>query len=226
MTAELAQAIFFIIWGAGLVVWVLGLRRSVAFLRREDEFGDVWGSPAAGREHVDPGKVTGEREAEASAQALREELVGRLSTALGSTFVVRERSDGLELTNTLPPAFSRLGWSNVSRATLHVRGVGLARSEVAYELDLRPLRRRLGGIALVVVLAAGLPTLVLVGGLIWRLVIRSEHPAVRWQVFQTFQVAHALWPPFLVTSRLRANVRRAQASLHAIITAAGDSLSE
>jgi len=114
-----------------------------------------------------------------------------------------------------------VGWSNVRRVLVAMRSIGVSRGQVAYELDLRPLRRRLGRIGLVVVLAAGLPTLLLVGGLIWFLVIPSTVPAVRWQVLQTLQVSHALWPPFLVTSRLAANVREARTSLHALIDAEG-----
>jgi hypothetical protein len=42
-----------------------------------------------------------------------------------------------------------------------------------------------------------LPVLLIVGGVIWFLVIPSAAPAVRWQVLQTFQIIHALWPPFM-----------------------------
>jgi len=219
VTVELAKAIFFIIWGGGLVVWVLGLRHSLAFLRPQDAFEGVWDGPGA--EPADPGLVRGVAEVEARPQALRKELARRLPSGLGSTFLLRPGRDGLELENTLPPAvFSRFGWGNVSRVVIEVHPASMGRSQVAYALDLRPLRRRLGRVALAVVLAAGLPTLALVGGLIWWLVIPSTVPAVRWQVLQTLQIGHALWPPFLVTSRLRANVREAQVSLHAIIDAA------
>jgi len=219
MTAELARALFFIIWGAGLAVWTLSLRHCLSFLRLDDDFEEMWGDGRPGRS--DPGLVKGEADVSVSPGVLQEELARRLPAALGSTFVLQHKREGLELTNALPPAWRQVGWSNVRRVLVAMRSIGVSRGQVAYELDLRPLRRRLGRIGLVVVLAAGLPTLLLVGGLIWFLVIPSTVPAVRWQVLQTLQVSHALWPPFLVTSRLAANVREARTSLHALIDAAG-----
>jgi hypothetical protein len=48
------------------------------------------------------------------------------------------------------------------------------------------------------ILGIGLPTLLMVGALVWFFVIPSPVPGMRWQVLQTLQIAHALWPPFLV----------------------------
>lgn len=225
MSPELARAVFFVIWGGGLVVWALGLRHSLALLAREDPFREQWGE-AGGDDEEDPARLRGEVTVRAPASAVRQELARRLAAAAGSTFVVEERAEGLELRNTLPPAFNRLGWANVAGAALRVSPAGMGLTRVAYELDLGPLRRRLGRIALTVVLAAGLPVLLGVGALVWWLVLPSEHPAVRWQVFQTAQVVHALWPPFMVTSRLRTNGRQARTSLEAVIRAAGGGLDD
>jgi hypothetical protein len=43
----------------------------------------------------------------------------------------------------------------------------------------------------------GLPLMVVVGAVVWYFVLPSPAPAVRWQVLQTLQIAHGLWPPFL-----------------------------
>jgi len=224
VSPELARAVFFVIWGAGLVAWALGLRYSLAFLQREDPFRRESGRPTGETGEEDPALLRGEVTVRAPAGAVRQELARRLAAAAGSTFVVEAEAGGLALRNTLPPAFTRFGWANVAGARLSPAGLGLTR--VAYELDLRPLRRRLGRIALAVVLAAGLPTLLGVGALVWWLVLPSREPAVRWQVFQTAQVVHALWPPFLVLSRLRANARQARTYLEAVVRASGGAADE
>lgn len=53
-------------------------------------------------------------------------------------------------------------------------------------------------ISLGIIFLVGLPVMLLVGNLVWHFVLPSEYPAIRWQVLQTLQIAHALWPPFLV----------------------------
>jgi hypothetical protein len=225
MTEELARALFFIIWGTGLVLWALALRRSLAYLRPAAVQESLLAAdPIVELEPSGPGLRRGTVEVPGEAEPLGEEVAGRLAADLGGTFVVRQERDTLVCTNSLSPAFSQLGWANVSRAVLRVTSVGAGRSQVAYELGARPLQRRLGKIGLVVVFAAGLPTLLTVGALIWYLVLPSQVPAVRWQVFQTFQIVHALWPPFLVLSRLGAHLNVAERSLAAVIQAAGEAV--
>jgi hypothetical protein len=223
MSRELAQALFLIVWGTGLILWALALRWSVAYLRptgagepslEDDPIGDTRASS--------PGLRRGTVEVPGQSEALREEAAWRLAAELGGTFVVRQERDALVCTNSLSPAFSQFGWANVSRAVVRVTPAGPARGRVTYELDARPLQRRLGKIGLLVVLAVGLPTLVAVGALIWCFVLPSQVPAIRWQVLQTFQIVHALWPPFLVLSRLGAHLNVAERSLVAVIQAAGE----
>jgi hypothetical protein len=172
----------------------------------------------------DPGIRRGTVEVRGESGPLGEEVAGRLAADLGGTFVVRQERHALVCTNSLSPAFSQLGWANVSEAVLRLTSAGGRLSQVAYELDARPLQRRLGKIGLVVVFAAGLPTLLAVGALIWYLVLPSRVPAVRWQVFQTLQIVHALWPPLLVLSRLGAHLNIAEQSLIAVIQAAGEAV--
>ena len=225
MTPELTRAVFFIIWGAGVVVWALGLRRSLVLLRERQTAGLEWGGPGFPGDEAGAGVFRGEWEVEGRPDGVQAEVSRRLPEALGVTFVLRATANGLELKNTLPPAFRRQGWSNVSQAHLTFQPADLTRTRVSYELDLSLLQRRLGRIALTVVLAAGLPTVVAVGALIWLLVLPSQHPAVRWQVFQTLQVVHGLWPPFMVTAKLKANLQEVESSLRALLEAAGGAVS-
>ncbi len=220
MTVALARAVFFVIWGAGVVAWALGLRRSLSLLQQPLGSQD-WGGGGDFEDESDPGSFTGELEVEGRPSAVQQEVEGRLPEVLGPYFALRRSAMGLELRNGRPPTFSQVGWSNVSQARLAFRSAGLARTCVSYECDVKELRRKLGRIALTVVLAAGVPTLVVVGALIWLLVVPNESPAARWQVFQTAQVVHALWPPFMIVGKLKANVREVESSLRALVEASG-----
>ncbi len=60
--------------------------------------------------------------------------------------------------------------------------------------------------------------MVIVGTLIWFLVVQSNAPTVRWQVFQTFQIAHALWPPFLVMWFYRIGRRQSRAFVENLVS--------
>jgi hypothetical protein len=225
MTEELARALFFITWGTGLALWALALRRSLVYVRLAAVLESVAAAdPIADSELSGPGLRRGTVQVRGESGPLGEEVAGRLAADLGGTFVVRQERDALVCTNTLSPAFSHFGWANVSRAVLRLTSAGAGRSQVAYELDARPLQRRLGKIGLLLVFTAGLPTLVIVGAVIWYFVLPSQMPAVRWQVFQTLQIVHALWPPFLVLSRLGAHLNVAEAYLVAVIQAAGEAV--
>ena len=84
-----------------------------------------------------------------------------------------------------------------SEAELTFEPVGNDTTRVSYVLGFDRLARRVKFVALSIILGIGLPVLVIVGGLIWHFVLPSPNPAIQWQVLQTLQVSHALWPPFL-----------------------------
>lgn len=73
---------------------------------------------------------------------------------------------------------------------------GKIRSWLFHVCAYEGLIRRIRTIALVLILGIGLPVMLLVGSLVWTFAIPS--PMMRWQVLQTLQIVHALWPPFLV----------------------------
>ena len=86
-------------------------------------------------------------------------------------------------------------FSNVS---FQLRPTGPDSVLVSYEIGFDRLASRLRRTALIVILGVGLPLIVGLGLGIWFGVVQNENPATRWQVFQLFHLAHALWPPFLI----------------------------
>lgn len=69
---------------------------------------------------------------------------------------------------------------------------------VTYQIGFKRLRRQLRRTALILILGVGLPVISILGSLIWLLVVSHPNPFVRWQVLQSLQAVHVLWPPFLV----------------------------
>jgi hypothetical protein len=183
----------------GLLVWWLGLRaRSRTF----------------GNQAIKP--TTGTTEVQKPPTELSRELARSLA-AQGAGFSARITScDERELRAELRPlvvAHHGLGyWQREGFASLvcHLSPSGSRGSRMEWSVDgsrlLSPLRPWSTAIAL-----AGLLALVAAGILMPVLVIPDPRPDVHFQVFQTIQVVHFLWPPFLVSTiaqRLRTQIEQ------------------
>jgi hypothetical protein len=84
-----------------------------------------------------------------------------------------------------------------SDAEIRLEPVGYDTTRVTYFLGFDRLIRLLRKISLSIIVGIGLPVMLIVGSLVWFVVIPSDAPGVRWQVFQAVQIVHALWPPFM-----------------------------
>lgn len=136
----------------------------------------------------------------------------------GALFKVTERtSKRVVLEKTGPIICNQPAGLYFSEAELNFEPTGRDTVRVWYRLGYARIARLLKKIALIIILAAGLPMLVLVGTLVWLFVVQSEDPIVRWQVFQTFQIVHALWPPFLFTGIYRYGRRQSKAFIENLI---------
>ena len=81
---------------------------------------------------------------------------------------------------------------------------------VRYALSMKRFARTMRIVTYVVCFGYGGLVIVLVPLLLWMYVVRSEDENVRGQVFQTLQMVHGVWPPFLVGA-LAGKLRRAAA---------------
>ena len=116
----------------------------------------------------------------------------------------------------LSPPFNELG-DRQCRVVSHGQGVGFAglyfseaefnfeplggdAVRVTYHLGYERLISLSRRVSLMVIFGAGLPLMLIVGAVVWFFVVNNAEPAVRWQVFQCFQIFHAIWPPFLLLS--------------------------
>jgi hypothetical protein len=143
----------------------------------------------------------------ALAKCLVQLNVGRF----GSLFEVVERSpERIVLKKTGPLLCNQPAGMLFSEAELTFEDLGNDTTRVSYTLGFDRLARRVKTIALAIILGVGLPALIIVGGLIWHFVLPSQDQAVQWQVLQTLQVSHALWPPFLFLWLYRSGRRQSK----------------
>lgn len=190
IAAGSAELIFFAIAVPLWVIWLLGIR--FAYARAAP-------SPGQGSSGGDQGKpevLTGEASIPGDAERISRQLAERLASNPGGVPLVRltartgqrvefERVRGLQAF----PAFDRGSF------TLEQRGEEVrVRYQASLERYSRMIRLVLG---LVCFLYGGVFVL---GGplLLWFLVVKSSDPVVQGQVWQTLQMLHGVWPPFLV----------------------------
>jgi hypothetical protein len=199
-------ALFYAIWAVvmvvGIVLWALGLRA------HGRTFGEQRSAPSRGVTEVPtpPAELC--------------TMIARRLTDQGSGLSVRiqecdERGVRAQLfphVGTDAALATRPDHGATLRCTLQRDGEG---SRVSWVVDGRPVTQMFDT-AMRAVLALGLCALVAAGVLVPALVISSSEPAVRWQVVQTIQIMHFLWPPFLiafVARRRRAHVETRTADM-------------
>lgn len=199
MNAEIAKLIFAVIMVVGFLVWLWSLQMALGIGRSKVKADwRILDEEQPSQTNTESGARTVRGTPEKLSAALARSLVQHNVGTFGSLFEVVERTPhrivlkkaGPLLCNQ-PPSFY------FSEAELNFENLGNDTTRVSYVLGFDRLARRVKLVALAIILGIGLPTLLIVGAIIWFFVLPSQNPAVQWQVFQTLQVSHALWPPYL-----------------------------
>lgn len=125
----------------------------------------------------------------------------------------RPADDKLIVTSTGPASISRASTLNFDEAEFEAKSLGNQNIQIHYRLSFTKLAEKSRRICLWIILGLGLPLMLFGFGAIWFYVVQHPNVAVRWQVFQSIQIAHVLWPPFLFVSLYRGAVRRATHSV-------------
>jgi hypothetical protein len=197
MDENVAKLVFAAIMTIGFLVWLWSLQKALGLGRSrvKADWRMVPEEPPAADGETGSRTVRGEPGQ--LSQALARTLLEHGNNPAGPAFEITERSSRrIELktaSNT-----SQTAGSYFSEAVIDFERVGGDTTRVSYTLTYDRLLRRTRRIALAIIFGVGLPLMVILGGVIWFAVIPSASPAVRWQVLQTLQIAHGLWPPFLV----------------------------
>jgi hypothetical protein len=212
MDENVAKLIFAAIMTIGFLFWLWSLQKTLALGRRAEP-ADWRLLPEERGRHADT--ETGSRIVRGEPETLSQSLARSLTQLGAGGFVplfeiIERTSSRIALKKTGPLVCNQPAGMYFSEAEIAFEPVGHGTTRVTYLLGFDRLVKRVQIVSLAIILGIGLPTLLIVGGVIWYFVIPSQAPGVRWQVLQTLQIAHALWPPFLVLGLYNTGRRHAK----------------
>ena len=199
MDSTWATVIFWAIMAGGFIVWLcslsVALRLGTTPIRSSSPTADFepksWAGTEFGSRTVQgtPAKLS-----KALARALTQLNVGGFT----SLYEIVDRTDqNLVVRKTGPLVCNQPSGLYFSEAKIAFDYLGNGTTRVSYELGYDRLAKRMRSIALGIIFLIGLPVMLIVGGAVWHFVLSSTNPNTRWQVLQTLQITHALWPPFI-----------------------------
>ncbi|MBP85606.1 MAG: hypothetical protein CMJ64_02645 [Planctomycetaceae bacterium] len=200
MDQATATLVFAAIMGIGLIFWAYSLIKTRR-IGHESVEQDLWkpGAELPGSSTTQSGERTIHGDPEKLSKALVRSLLQVNIGMFGSLYEVVERTaKRVVLKKTGPLVCNQPAGLYFSEAEFYFEPLGGDAVRVSYELGYDRLVRLAKRVALVIIVGVGLPVMVIVEALIWFLVVQNQDPAIRWQVFQCFQISHALWPPFLM----------------------------
>lgn len=202
MDEQTAKTIFVSIMSVGFLTWLWSLQKALALGRRTSK--PDWRllpEQQAAEEDTESGTRTVRGEPELLSQALAKSLTQFNAGGFMPLFEITERTPKrIALKKTGPLMCNQPSGMYFSEAEITFEPVGRDTTRVSYVLGFDRLVRRVKIAALAIIFCIGLPVMLIVGGLVWYLVLPSPAPSTRWQVLQTLQIAHGLWPPFLILS--------------------------
>jgi hypothetical protein len=212
MNSQIATVIFIVLMTSAILIWLWSLQMALAIGRsngtRDWRLLEI--EPPT-QKNTESGARTVRGTPETLSAALAKCLVQLNVGRFGSLFEVVERSPKrILLKKTGPLVCNQPAGMLFSEAELTFEDLRNGTTRVSYTLGFDRLAWRVKTIALAIILGIGLPALVVVGGLIWHFVLPSQNEAVQWQVLQTLQVTHALWPPFLFMWLYRSGRRQSK----------------
>jgi hypothetical protein len=201
MNAGIATLVFLAIMAVGVTVWAVSLRRALRLGRpaRSSEADFFVDDRPSSEFEWQSGRITLRGNREMVSKAVVRSLLQVHFGMLASVFKIQQYEDGRVVLKKVGPLLCNLPPGlYFTEAEIAFQDLPPGTVEVSYRLGYGRLVRLLRSIALALILGIGLPVLILVACAISLLVISCPIEGIRWQVFQTLQIIHALWPPFLV----------------------------
>jgi hypothetical protein len=197
MSAETAERLFWAITVGMALIWLIGIRYALSRIGRPSETTEDDDRYAA----YAPEEVTGEEIVTGRRDAVAKKLADRLAAGFGS-----QNASFLKITACSP---ERVAFEPMPGTPQPGLGISFQSGEMAlrqqgdrvrirYAINLQRYASIMRLVTYLVCFVYG--GLFVIGAplLIWFLVLRSNDPNLRWQVLQTFQMVHGVWPPFLV----------------------------
>jgi hypothetical protein len=207
--ADIAKLVFFAIAVPMWIVWLIGVRYALSRLQRGgvEEEGVPTPADDAGPRDV----VVGERLFDGDPEALSRKIAERLASSAGpgaGCVRIAERTRERVVFDCSTATVGRLAAFDKGVVTLTIEG---KRVRARYAVSLGGIARLMRVLTYACCFAYGPLFIVGAPALVWLLVVNSEDPNVRWQVFQAAQMIHGVWPPFLFGA-LASAPRRATAA--------------
>ena len=202
MDVQTTQFVFFGIVTLAACVWTHSLVKAIQMSPRRTDEDNPWAvlpDEAHFTTDDESGKRTLRGDLDTVSRAIARAMLNQSIPGMFSTlFQIAERTPEKVLVRKTGPLFcNQPPGLQFSEVEFNLTPYGPDTVQVSYRIGYGQLKDRMRKIALGVILGAGLPCLVIGGWLMWHYVVTNPNPAVRWQVFQTLQVVHVLWPPFL-----------------------------
>ena len=198
MDSVTANQLFVSIMAIGCGVWLWSLMRALR-LGRSPRHPDRY----AAEQPLEFDAETGELTVQGDCASLSEALVGSIRQRRNGLWesplkVTEHSSERVTITRTGSLICNQPAGLYFSEVDFRFVPLGAGTVRVSYCIGYARLVRLLKKIALWIILGLGLPVIVIVGLVVWVFVVHCESPIIRWQVLQTLQIIHVLWPPFLV----------------------------
>jgi hypothetical protein len=199
MDENVAKVVFAAIMTVGFLIWLWSLQKALAIGRRQVQRDwRMLPEEQGGQVDVETGSRIVRGEPEELSQALARALTQHGIGGFAPLFEITERTASrIALKKTGPLVCNQPAGLYFSEAEINFDYLGNGTTRVTYILGFDRLEKLMRRIALSIILGIGLPVLVIVGCVMWFLVIPNQAEVVRWQVLQSMQIAHVLWPPFL-----------------------------
>ena len=218
MSTDTASWIFVAIMSTGVFVWTWSLTKARR-LGLAPKQVDRWPDEGGLEFETETGEVTVRGEPEKLGKALVRSLRQSVLSMMGASFRVTEQTpERLTFEKVGAIVCNQPAGLYFTEADLSFLPLGDGTVQVSYCLGYERLVHLLRKIALSIIWGVGLPVMLIVGNLIWYFVVQSNDPSVRWQVFQTLQIAHALWPPFMFIAIYRMGRRQSKIFIENLIT--------
>ncbi|MHC4199493.1 MAG: hypothetical protein ACYSU0_05835 [Planctomycetota bacterium] len=193
MPIETAQVIFFAVAAPVWLVWLIGTWFALSRLRPSTPRELIPGGPDARDVLTGEAELTGD--AEAVSKKIAEQLIAATSMGGMSGVKITERTRERVAFEKVKGGGHAGAAFDSGLVTLEAQG---DKVRVRYAVSQKRIARTMRILTYLMCFAYGGIFVIGAPLLIWLFVVNSENANVRRQVWQTFQMLHGVWPPFLV----------------------------
>lgn len=223
MDIQIIEITFFVVFAIAVTVWGISLNMAARIGKKSIEASHSHSSNwrASQNNPFDPettswdAQGTENIECESPAVAIQK-LAKKAAEGMGNANAANQyriekpANNKLCVSSTGPARVNQGMMLYFDEAEFEAASLGNQNIEIQYRFCFTKLAKRTRRISLWIILGLGLPVILIGFSAMWLFVVQSQNQAIRWQVFQSLQVIHVLWPPFLLIGLYRGAIRNAK----------------